>query len=339
MQAYNLRNRSGKQKTGSNRMMQVEFVIGSVLLLVAVVSLGYISIGGIKKPGFGSNNSAIGNVLYHDPNQPVMWLFYDTDEVNSRSWKDYGARSERALNMPFLNLCYDTIVSRNKDHYRIEVIGGLTGVAELLGGWDNMPSGLRNPLKPVRERELNWIRAAILSKYGGLWLCPYTICVKTFGKLPRDNIVFYGTDLLETYSGKEGTSVPGFRCIWSPVPEHPLFVEWEQICRARLEMETGGQEIRRDENWDWVALSSKYNDFVIDVHAEGSRRGDGRRIELEDLLSSGSGNNLPFALSDSVLFVPIPWPEIRRRLTYGWFLRMSEDQIMESDIAVRYIIG
>jgi hypothetical protein len=36
--------------------------------------------------------------------------------------------------------------------------------------------------------------------------------------------------------------------------------------------------------------------------------------------------------------VPVLWPELRDREIFGWFLRMSEDQIMESDLAVRYLI-
>lgn len=36
--------------------------------------------------------------------------------------------------------------------------------------------------------------------------------------------------------------------------------------------------------------------------------------------------------------MPIMWPELRDREMFGWFLRMSEEQIMESDIAVRYLL-
>jgi hypothetical protein len=32
------------------------------------------------------------------------------------------------------------------------------------------------------------------------------------------------------------------------------------------------------------------------------------------------------------------WPELRDREMFGWFLRMSEEQIMESDISVRYLL-
>jgi hypothetical protein len=70
---------------------------------------------------------------------PKIWLYYNNSEVNSRNWDDFGARSSRVLNIPLLNLLYETIVKANGDKYTVEVIGGLTGVAELFGS-DAIPS-------------------------------------------------------------------------------------------------------------------------------------------------------------------------------------------------------
>jgi hypothetical protein len=156
--------------------------------------------------------------------------------------------------------------------------------------------------------------------------------------LDPKTVVFYGTDLNETYAGKEGTAIPGFRCVWSGTPAHPLFVEWAEICKARLEAKGGGQQIRRDANWDWVALSSKYEGILVDYAAEGGRKRGGKRLELEDILASGTEGKLPFPVPQTTVYMPVLWPELRDREIFGWFLRMSEDQIMESDLAVRYLI-
>jgi hypothetical protein len=278
------------------------------------------------------------HLLKRGMDKPVIWLYYDTGDVNSRYYMDFGARSSRALNMPFLNLCYETIVAQNSAEYRIEVVTGLAGVAALLGH-NAMPSGLQNYATFVNEAEINWIRTAVLAKFGGLWLDVHTVCLRPFGPLPKDRVVFYGTDLNETYAGAEGTAIPGFRCIWSGQAEHPLFNEWEQICHARLDAKGGGQQIRRDANWDWVALSSKYSGIQVDFAAEGLRKKGGKRVELEDLLSTGHEGKLPFAVANYTIFISLPWPELRDREMFGWFLRMSEDQILESDLAVRYLIN
>jgi len=54
-------------------------------------------------------------ILERGMDKPVIWLYYDDSDVNSRQWYDFGARSSRALNIPFLNLCYESIVKQNNN--------------------------------------------------------------------------------------------------------------------------------------------------------------------------------------------------------------------------------
>jgi len=278
-------------------------------------------------------------LLERGMNKPVIWLFYDHSDTNARDWADFGARSSRALNVPFLNLCYESIVKHNKDIYRIEAISGLSGVSELLGGWDQLPPGLRDPISPVNEAELNWIRTAILAKFGGLWLSPYSVCLRPFGVLPKDKVVFFGTDLDETYSGSSGTTVPGFRAVWSGITLHPMFKEWANVCYKRVAEKRGGDQIRGDVKWDFVRFSTEYANagIVIDPHAEGLRKTNGKRIQLEDLLATGTDGMLPFDVG-AAIYIPFPWNELRDRQMFGWFLKMSEQQIKESDISVKYLL-
>lgn len=314
--------------------IEIFLVILGVLLLIAFIYAFFYSNDLIKNNPFLDKN-----LLKRGMEKPVIWLYYDTSDVNSREWSDFGARSTRALNIPFLNLCYESIVQQNKDLYRIEVIGGLAGAAELLGGWKQLPPGLRDPISPVNEAELNYLRAAILAKHGGLWLEPYCVCLKPFGKLPEDKTVFFGTDLDETYAGSAGTNIPGFRAIWTPKAEHPMFNEWSAVCYDRVAKKRGGDQIRGDAKWDFIRFSTEYvhTGLVVDPAAEGMRKKNGKRIQLEDLLGSTDGK-LSFDLCDYTTYVPFPWKELRDREAFGWFLRMSESQIMESALAVKFLL-
>ena len=273
-------------------------------------------------------------LLEQGMNNPVIWIYLDDSDVNSRSWLDYMGRSTRAINLPFLNLCYQTIVAQNKELYRVEIIGGLSDLAIRMGGWNAMPTPLQNPLATVGQVELNWIRAAVLRKYGGLWVEPSTVCIAPFGKL-GEKVVFFGTDSAESFSGPMGTPAPGLRCIWSPRPEHPVFVKWEEMVYKRLETQFGGGTFRADEKWDTRQLAGEFsNDIDYQPHMELSRKSNGKRIQLEDLLSAGQQGILPFDVKDQSRYVPIPWPELRENRSLGWFLRMSEDQIMGSDLVI-----
>jgi hypothetical protein len=265
---------------------------------------------------------------------PVIWLFYNDSDVNSRIWYDFGTRQSRVINIPILNSFYKTIVDANKDKYRVEVIGGLNGVAELMGGYDKLPVSLQNPKARVTLPEEDWIRAAILAKYGGLWLSPSVVCLKGFGDLPKDSIVAYGQDSTPMY----GSEVPGFRGLWSPQIEHPVFVQWEKRCRDRLTYQLGGRQVRGDAKSDWVDLTQGYKVEVRYKEELGRDPRTNKNLELEDLLAAGTEGRLPFAIPESAVYVPIPYNDMLNRRYFGWILRSSEDQIMNSDIVLRYLL-
>ena len=269
--------------------------------------------------------------------KPILWLYYNDAEVNQRQWADFGARNTHALQIPFLNLCYERIVQMNHKEYQIRVIAGLTGLAELIGV-SALPDDLQNPVAAVNHAEMNWIRTTVLAQFGGLWVSPYVICLKPFGVLPKDKVVFFGTDPNESYSGSAGTAAPGFHALWSPVKAHPMFVEWAAVCHDRIQMKRGGQQIRHDENWDFARFSSEYGGIMVDPHAELARKADGKRLQLEDLLASGIDGKVPFMVYPHSVYVPFSYKELRDRQMFGWFLRMSAEQIMESDLAVSALL-
>lgn len=310
-----------------------DWVLPVTILLVggAVLAIGYTSSQGMVD----KNPFEFKGIVQKDMNKTPIWIFYDTSIPNSRKYNDFGARSSRAINLPFMNLCYESVVKHNSDKYRIEAIDGLSGLALLLGGWDQLPNKLQNPLVTLEQSDFAWIRAAILNKFGGLWVGPTVICIKPFGELP-DKPVFFGTDPDETFAGTAGTNVPNFYVAWSPKPEHPFWAAWEAKARKRLSASGGGDVARSDEKWEFLAISAHFPDVDVRPLTEVSRKGDsGRRIQLEDLLSAGQEGDWPFEISSRATYIPIPWPELRERRAFGWFLKTSEEQIAESDLVIR----
>jgi hypothetical protein len=281
-------------------------------------------------------------LLERGTDKPALWLFVPTSEVNSRHWLDFGNRSSRALNVPLLNLCYQTIVQHNHPDYHVRIISGVSGLADLLGQ-DALPSLLKRhgDLASLGVAEMNWIRAAVLARFGGLWLNPSVICIRPFGKQP-DQIVFFGTDPAQTLSGPNGTTVASNEALWVPKAQHPIMIEWEQVCFQRVNEKRGGEQFRGDWGWDFIRftseLTTKGESVIVDPHAELSRKRDGKRIQLEDLFATGTEGRLPFDVPPHAIYCPIPWEELQRREVFGWALRMSEEQVMESDISVKYLL-
>jgi hypothetical protein len=81
------------------------------------------------------------------------------------------------------------------------------------------------------------------------------------------------------------------------------------------------------------------NPIEVRPMAELARKGAaGRRIQIEDLLTAGQEGDIHFDLNSEARYVPIPWPEIQERRAFGWFLRMSEEQILESDLVISSLL-
>jgi hypothetical protein len=264
---------------------------------------------------------------------PTLWLFYNTSEVNSRHWLDFGARSSHAINIPLLNILYNRIVTLNGQTYTVRVLTGTSSVAEALGGWEHLPKRLQREKARVYVAEEDWIRTAILAKFGGLWLSPYVVSLRPIGPLPKDAVVTFGQD-----------ADSGYTCLWVPTPNNPMFLEWEKRIRRRLEEQTGGFQIRGDSASDWkelvgesCAVGQVLEARPLDELARNRRTN--KKLELEDIFASGTEGRLPFQINSEAKYLVIPYHDLLERSAWGWVLRMSENQILSSDLALSHIVS
>jgi len=264
---------------------------------------------------------------------PTLWIFYNDSEVNTRQWWDFGARTSHAINIPLLNILYERIVRHNGKDYQVEVLGGLTAVAQKLGGWEALPTNMRSSKAKVSTAEEDWIRAAILAKFGGLWISGSVISLKSVGKLPSDSIVAFGQDDVPMY----GSKVPGFRALWVPSAGHPMMVEWEARIRSRLDTQLGGKQFRGDAKSDWVALSPGQK-IVWNDGELGRNPKTNKKLELEDIFASGTEGRIPFEIPATSSYIVVPYDDLINRRLLGWVLRLNEQQFMESDLAISHIL-
>jgi hypothetical protein len=268
--------------------MDPNYGIIGLLLLIAVI--GAIIYSRYRAP-------TIETIISDDPSKPYLWLYYDTTQVNSRLWVDFGARSSRALNLPYLNLCYESIL-KNADAYNVRVIKGIEGVADILGGWDKLPAemelpeGVTVPVLNKRQREM--IRSAVLREKGGMWLDPSVVVMREI-PVPDVNTVFGITN--------------------------DIMIATPAALRAN--------------DWFAVYVVAGSTDAPLHDFRILQRTPNGKRIEIDDLLASSDVP--PFVVPADTIFVPIPSEEIQRLRSAGWFLKSSEAQIMESGIMIAKI--
>ena len=301
-------------------------ILGAVVAIVAMAAFWEARAGRIRK-GVEINADSLKIGLTY----PKIWLYYNDSEVNAREWSDFGARGSHVLNIPILNLFYQSIVKANPD-YKVEVINGLTGVKELLGE-DALPTNLRKFGASVNVAEEDWIRTAVLAKFGGLWLSPSVVALKGFGPLP-DKIVAFGVDDVPMYT----SSCPGFRALWVPKPSHPLMVKWEQIIKNRLNTQLGGLQIRGDAKSDWMNMFNDQPDvFVSRVEELGRNPKTSKKLELEDIFATQSGTPR-FNVPCNAVYLVVPFKDLMDRRQFGWVLKSSEEEILESELVISDIL-
>jgi hypothetical protein len=265
---------------------------------------------------------------------PRLWLFYNDSEVNAREWADFGARSSHVLNIPILNLFYQTIVKANGDTYKIEVINGLTGLKELLGE-DCFPECLKRPSASINVAEEDWIRAAILAKYGGLWLSPSVVALKSFGKLPNDKIVAFGEDDVPMYR----SSCPGFRALWVPTESNPLMVEWEKVIKERLNNQLGGLQFRGDAKSDWMNMFNGRPDVIMSRDEELSRNlKTQKKLQLEDIFATWMNGEIQFNIPCCAVYMVVPYRDLLERRQFGWIIKTNEEELLESQLVISKIL-
>jgi hypothetical protein len=304
--------------------MKVEqyIVLGAGVALVAMAAFVEARSGRLRK-GVEINTDSLKIGLTY----PKIWLYYNDSEVNAREWADFGARSGHVLNIPILNLFYQSIVSANRD-YKVEVINGLTGVKELLGE-DALPTNLRKFGASVNVAEEDWIRTAVLAKFGGLWLSPSIVALKGFGPLPADKIVAFGMDDVPMYS----SSCPGFRALWVPRASHPLMVKWEQMIKNRLNTQLGGLQVRGDAKSDWMNMFSQRDDVIIGKGELSRNPKTQKKLELEDIFATSVGTPR-FEVPCDAVYLVVPFKDLMDRRQFGWVLKSSEEEILESELVI-----
>ena len=140
-----------------------------------------------------------------------------------------------------------------------------------------------------------------------------------------ENVIFFGTNKDETYNG---TNAPGTDIMYSPEKENPIFIELEKLSLKRLSEYQGGKQFRKDIIHDILNIAKQHDKIKFMSSIEYSRKPNGRRIQLEDLLISQD-----MEIPANVIY-PIDSKELTERQNFGWFLRMSEDQILESDLLI-----
>ncbi len=291
-----------------------------------------------KDPYTPVQNYLLDATTAENSKKPILWIHVPY-EYNSRFWRNFGSRSSTDLNQPYLYLTVRSILKHCEQSFTICIYDD-DSFANLLGdSWNVDMSRLADPILH-NFRLLGQMR--LLAKYGGIQ-CPVSfLCMRDLKELYEKGTRGGSLFVCETPC-RMGQSSANVAQAMSP---NVAFCGAPRDCRAAADLCNYIQEVA---SRDFTA-ESKFKDVfgawcqrraeqgagsgagirIIDGVDIGTKTETGKPILLDDLMANNYINlyNLTYGIY-------IPAGELlQREPQYGWFTRMSPEQIAGSNTII-----
>ena len=271
--------------------------------------------------------------------RPCLWIHIHTDsytipEYNSRHWLSFGSRNTNLLNMPYQYLTVRSIIEKNKHDFNILIIND-ESFEKLIPNWSLNLYQIPIPLR-IRIREI--ALCTLLFIHGGLLVPSSFICAKSllpiYNMYTIDNKMFVGafrnnvSNPELTHNSIPKTDLMGCR------PKCECLRDLINICQENQSKDFTAESEFKGVISAWLQKEINLDRInLIDGRMIGTLKNNKTEVWIEELISSSYIN-----LFDERLGTYIPWDDLLNRSTLGWFVRMSPEQVLNSDTMVGKII-
>ena len=260
--------------------------------------------------------------------KPILWIHVPY-EYNSRKWLSFGSRSSFDLNQPYLYLTVRSIIKHCDESFTICIFDD-SSFSKLIPGWNIDMSRLSDPILS-NMRTLGMMR--LLYIYGGM-MCPISfLCMKDlsglYNKGIRGNKMFVCETIDRNSTSNKLNFYPNTSFCGAPkeceiVSEFCNYIQMISSHDHTAESKFLGQFDR----WTMQKVQEGKINLIEGVEI-GTKTVSEEQIILDDLMS----NNY-LDLYKGTYGILIPSNELLSRLQYGWFVRSSPRQVLESDTII-----
>jgi hypothetical protein len=280
-----------------------------------------------------NNYEAIQHYLLDDETlakskKPILWIFIPY-EYNSRKWHDFGSRSSYELNQPYLDLTMRSIIKHCRESFTICVVDD-NSFKKLLPEWNINMTIISDPILS-NIRTLGMMK--LLYKYGG-FICPLSfLCMKDLSGLyvkgTRGDKMFVCETVDRNKTSSTMNFYPSVAFCGAPKECETVLklINYIQIITSR-DQSAESKFLGQYDRWCSKKVQEGQINLIEGVEI-GTKTVDDKQILLDDLLSNHYLN-----LYKGTYGILIPSNELLNRVSYGWFVRMSPRQIMESDTII-----
>lgn len=283
------------------------------------------------------NVEAIQNFLLDDKTlaeskKPILWIHVPY-EYNSRHWLSWGSRSSFDLNQPYLYLTVKSIIHYCKNSFTICIIDDKT-FDTLIPDWCINMNYISSPISD-KMRTLGFMK--LLYKYGGM-LCPISfLCMKDllglYEKAIRNNKMGICETVNRNITSTTYDFYPDIHFCFSPkeCPTMGLFIDFIQ---RTISNDYTSESVFLGEFDRWCESRVRKGEINMISGVEiGVKTVDDKVILTEDLLANNYLNIYPGTYG-----ILINADDILNRNNFGWFLRSSAKQILQSNTIIGHYL-
>lgn len=281
-------------------------------------------------------------LLNEDPiynmKKPKIWI-HTKYELNARKWKDFASRNSYDLNMSYIHYTIQSIIEHNANDFYIILINDST-FSKIIPGFDADISNMAEPMKSY-IREIGLLR--LVHMYGGMIVPDSFVCVSSLINLHLQNISKKKPFVCEQVNRtcfleknqKKMLYVPSTYFMGCAKNDETIgkLIEYLKYKTAKRFDFTDERNFLGDSSqWCIKAINEGKMNLILGQKI-GIKTAKRKTILLEELFEERK-----LDLSEDCLGIYIPEDELKNRRKYNWFLYLSKDDIMKTNVAiVKYI--
>ena len=261
--------------------------------------------------------------------KPTLYFLVDS-ETNARHWYDFGGRNSTDINRGYVQVALDAVRRTQGNNFTITPLVGRRAIIAEIPNAD--PQAVQLPPALFRM----WAIANLCKYKGGLVMDGNsTICVAPF-QLQGVRAAVFGVDPDEPVANPVTAvaEAPAPYVGYAESAHHPAWniaarilnavvsagpTSWSAALARRVGKEVYGQQ--------------RTQGITVIREADGGRLASGKARQLEDIfgrVAVPAGPNT--ALLPGTVYVPFDGDDLIRRYEFAWFVRMSPQQIRDSEL-------
>ena len=274
-------------------------------------------------------------------NKPFLWIHIHNDdtiipEVNSRFWPSFYSRDTTDFNQPYQYLTIKSIINNCGSDFNIYLIDD-NSFEKIIPNWSINLSSIAIPMRAhIRLLALSMI----LNIYGGILVPSSFICFKSLKELYYSNINENKMFVGEFANRTANETLKNRNVIPSPIlmgcnaknNEMQEFIKFLEIVNSKdftAEVDFLGKIndwLNKGVNMDRINL--------VNGQYIGTVKTCGAPIFVDELVESSF-----IKLNDEALGLYIPWNDLINRTSLQWFVRLSPQQVLESNTVIgKYLL-